>query len=371
MPGWSRPIIALDPALGLSTDPADYGGATLDFGDQGWGRLVEEFISSLSRLRLAAGAVVELTSAQIDELGPRSELGNRADEHLENSQAIGSFLDEQRDDPVAQQLLGRVASVDFDVAQLLDAAYAEPDVSRYLFVNLSQGFDIERIEADLLGFGSIRGAQADPAPLRTVRKACNEVIDSANERAKHLVRGVAASLSVNAVVNGLGRVTDGTFVTAIGDLQAGLRWLRQKVLNFIQEGIAKIAKLFGVNPKVAQKTISQELSDLWNDIFQWFADVLGRSGAMSRWEVWLGTAPGPDPALITAALATVAIAEGQAKNQLQWADRTITGFGWISAWLGKLHPAGPAVLATVAAALGGWVIWASWRFLNETRAAAH
>lgn len=339
----------------------------MDFSDPGWQNLVESFAGSLISLQKSASRIVPLSIETLEAPDGAAAVVESAEAHLQNSRLIDEYLSQRLDDPDARQVLGRVASVDFEAAGLLDAASEEPEFAMDAFREAAADLDVESVRSDLLGHGAIRGGQADPAPIEVVEGACDDALGNAGACARDLAGDLAAAVTLTEVLDGLAGIVGGAAATWIEELKKVVGVVKKKVLDLVNSALAKIAKLLRLDPE----KIKKEITSLWDKakerVEDWAADVLGRSKALEVWRNWLAEQPPPDNAQVQASLTIVEKSKEGHDNQLKWAGKAIWVYGKLASWGAMIRPAGPPVVVAVAAGLGGWVTWATWDFLDEVK----
>jgi hypothetical protein len=342
----------------------------MNFSDSAWQELVASYASSLTNLQEAASAIAPLSIEELEAPGEGGSVVESAQIHLQNSLRIEEYVSQRLPDPDAIQVLGRVASVDFEVAGLLDDASEEPEVAIDAFRQSTAALDVKSIRADLLGLGAIRGGQTNPEAFDAVHKDCDDVLANAAKRAKDLAADLTVAVELADVLDGLAGIVGGTVANWIEELKKDVGVVKQKVLDFVNRGLAKLAKLLGLD----LERIQDELTDFWDKlkgkIGNWVANVLGRSEALEAWRNWLAEQPAPDNARVAASLKIVDKSKEDHNNQLKWAGKAIWVYGKLAKWGATFTPAGPPVVAAVAVGLGGWVTWTTWDFLQEVKASA-
>lgn len=340
----------------------------MDFSEPQWRELVEAFTNSFEGLVASAHSVVPLGLDELDR-GPAIELEATTDIHLANSQRIGAYLSDRIEDPDARQVLGRAALADLEAFQIVGSSTDEPDAALRGFQVIATTYDFEALRADLLGGPAIAGAADSQGTIETVEGACNEILERAEGCAGDLVTNVATSITVAQAIDGVGRLLGEGAAVVLKQAEAELRKWKRKAFRLLEEALAKIAKLLGVD----EEKVTTELETLWKKMkdraTDWIEDVLGRARALSAWRAFVGTEPPPSPDRINAGLGVIERSKENHSKQLTWACRGVKVYGYVDN-LVALIPQGPTVLLIVAGGLGGWLTWTTWDYLGEVTAAA-
>jgi hypothetical protein len=340
----------------------------MDLANPAWQELVTRYTSSLDALRDAASVLTGLSGAALLEPETATYV-DVADAHLEASRGMEAYLFPRLEhDSEARLMLGKVASIDFHAAALLDQASEEPEPEAIQAAEAIAGeLDPQSVKAELV-LRPLAGAGAT-SPLVDVEKSCEEVLADAAEQGKALAEELAKAVTPSQILDGFAQVIGGTAVEAIERFGEELSAVKKKVLDFIQRGVEKLGKLLGLD---AVK-IKDELQRLWENARQkvgdWAADLLGRSDVLDRWRDWLNDQPPPAQSRVVSALGKVGHSTDVHRQHVRWAGKGVWAFGKLAKWGAALSPVGAPVVVAVAGALGGWVTWIAWDHLNDVEAA--
>jgi len=343
--------------------------------DSQWESLVEDYASSLRALQDSAQSA--LASAE-----GGAALSRHAAEHLSKSISVRTYLagrlGSREGGEAAARALGIATSTDLWVAGLL--IQADTPVRGIAPVEPLQVLDIAELRSDLLGTpqgtaGTESLAMAGPpgeppAVPGEIPAACHDVLAQAGKIGKQLVTGLVTSVTADEVIGGLSKLSS-PIAAKIEGLEAGLSVLRKRVLDFIDEYLAKLAQLINVNISLGQ--VETELRDLWTrvsgDAENWAEAVLGRSRVLQDWQTWLSTSPAPTAEQVRDSVVQAQALTAAHENQLKWAGRAVGAFGYVEGWLAGLTY-GLEAVAVIAAALGGSVVWITWDDLHDIAGAA-